>query len=311
MDRRGAAGWRHETTSRPYLRLLKRDSCCGSHTSPLHMPPARPRPRSYSKGSFVVAFTQAAPLQRRATSAMNVKLVLGGTGSLCHGVGRGSIGTLDDHQRGPDASRQPDSANSEYVNRSAICKRARYLSRASGQTRVDATRTDLPNRRDDSYDLIEVRETARPGFVMAIVRRLPRQWWILLATFAGSVLATTNASAREMGGDCGCADQTCSRPWADPFAIPNAAGGFGTDPRSDGVQDTRPRREQSRPPHLRRPVRRPFDSAARQKSPPDFRRRGLERPHGRRRRHQCASAGLDARQAPYEGPTPRGRRLAT
>jgi hypothetical protein len=77
---------------------------------------------------------------------------------------------------------------------------------------------------------------------MAIVRRSLYRCWLPLVTIAGSMLATADASAREMVGKGGCAVQTCLDPWADPFAIPNAAGACTAARRSDGVHNSVPGR---------------------------------------------------------------------
>jgi hypothetical protein len=88
--------------------------------------------------------------------------------------------------------------------------------------------------------LFEVREISRPGFVMSIVRPLPHPAWILVATLAGSMLATADASAREMGSDRFCTDLMCLRPCADRFAIANVAHGFGAAPHGNVEQGSGP-----------------------------------------------------------------------
>jgi hypothetical protein len=77
---------------------------------------------------------------------------------------------------------------------------------------------------------------------MAIVRRSPHPWWVLLVTIAGSMLATADASAREMAGKCLSSLQPCSRPCVVPYAGPNTGDGFCAAPGSDGVQDNGPSR---------------------------------------------------------------------
>jgi hypothetical protein len=75
---------------------------------------------------------------------------------------------------------------------------------------------------------------------MAIVRRLLYRCRVPLITIAGSMLATADASAREIVCKDACAVQTSLQPWADPLAMPYAAGGYCAARRGDGVHDSVP-----------------------------------------------------------------------
>lgn len=77
---------------------------------------------------------------------------------------------------------------------------------------------------------------------MAIVCRSLHRWWIPSVIIAASMLATADASSREIAGIDACALQNCMGPWADRFAVSNTGDGRSAVGRSDGVDDRVPGR---------------------------------------------------------------------
>jgi hypothetical protein len=75
---------------------------------------------------------------------------------------------------------------------------------------------------------------------MAIVRRSPHRRWVPLLTIVASMLASADASGREICGIGACAVQACLGPWADPFSMPDTADSCPVVRRQGGVHDTVP-----------------------------------------------------------------------